>query len=300
VTNSASQNSDARNVVTNHFVASTVNTHMGMFYQVANRLPDEGVAIPTIRALIADSDIASCREVRALLSAETGVQVIGECMDAARTVAMVQALEPDLLLLDIDLLDPQSSEALDRLRTVERPILVFTSSHHQDAIRAFEARALDYLVKPIDRERLHVAVERTRAEVLKAHDRRLSHRILHMLAGTRTESEPGRRLIVKSGSRVVFVDAGDIDWIEAAGNYVRLRTARESYLMREGISRIADRLDPRQFVRIHRSTIVNIRRIKELQPCNRGEYMVILKDGKELSCSRGYRAKLQALITAAS
>lgn len=272
---------------------------MGWFPQVANRLPDDGVAIPTIRVLIADNDAFSSRQLRVLLSAETGLQVLGECSDAPRMISAVQSLEPDLLLLDIDLLDTDGFQALERLRTAERPILIFTSNHHQNAIRAFEARALDYLVKPFDPERLRVAIERVRTEVLKAHDRRLSHRILNMLAGTRVQSEPGRRLIVKSGSRVVFVEANDIDWIEAAGNYVRLRACHESYLMREGITRVAERLDPQQFVRIHRSTIVNVRSIKELQP-NRGDYIVIMKDGKELSCSRGYRAKLQALITAAS
>jgi two-component system, LytTR family, response regulator len=298
VTNSAQKNLDARNIVTNHFVTSTVNTCMGWFPQMANSLPDDGMTVPTIRVLIADSDALSSSQLRLLLSSEAGVHVVGECFDAVQTLAAIQTVEPDLLLLDIDLLDAPSFEALERLRTADRPVLIFTSNHHQNAIRAFEARALDYLVKPFDPERLHVAVERTRAEVLKAHDRRLSHRILHLLAGTRPEPEAGKRLVVKSGNRVVFVEAGEIDWIEAAGNYVRLKTARESFLMREGISRIADKLDPRQFVRIHRSTIVNIRRIKELQPCNRGEYMVILKDGKELSCSRGYRAKLHALIAA--
>lgn len=286
------------NCVSNHFAILNVNYSMGWFPQVADHLPGEGVVFPTIRALIADSDAYACRQLRLLLSAEAGLNVVGECLEAAQTIAAIQKLEPDLLVLDIDLLDESSWQAVSQLRTGDRPILVFTSTNRQDAIRAFEARALDYLVKPFDPERVRVAVERTRAEVLRAHDRRLSHRILNMLADSQ-EPDPGRRLIVKSGSRVVFLEASEIDWIEAAGNYVRLRTARESYLMREGISRIAQKLDPRQFVRIHRSSIVNVRRIKELQP-NRGDYVVILKDGKELSCSRGYRAKLQALIAAAS
>jgi len=269
---------------------------MGLFPQVANRLPDIGMAIPAIRVVIADKDEPSCRQLGLLLAAENGIQVVAQCFDAVQAISAIQTLEPELLLLDIDLLDAQSFQVLNRLRAADRPILIFTSTHDQHAIRAFEARALDYLVKPLDIARLHVAIERTRAEVLKAHDRHLSHRILNLLAAARPESEPSRRLIVKSGNRVVFVDAHEIDWIEAAGNYVRLRTGKESFLMREGIGRIAERLDPDQFVRIHRSIIVNVRRIKELQPCNRGEYMVILKDGKELSCSRGYRAKIQALI----
>ena len=284
--------------MSNHFVFSNVNYSMGWFPQVADHLPGEGMAFPTIRVVIADDDLHSCRQLRLLLSAEAGLNVVGECLDAPQTMAAIQKLEPDLLVIDMDLLDTSGWQALGQLRTGERPILVFTSTNRQNAIRAFEARALDYLVKPFDPDRVHVAAERTRAEVLRAHDRHLSHRILNMLAGSH-ESDAGRRLIVKSGSRVVFLESGEIDWIEAAGNYVRLRAGRESYLMREGISRMAKKLDSRQFVRIHRSTIVNVRRIKELQP-NRGDYVVILKDGKELSCSRGYRAKLQALITSAS
>jgi two-component system LytT family response regulator len=110
------------------------------------------------------------------------------------------------------------------------------------------------------------------------------------------KAEADRRLVIKAGGRVVFLQLDEIDWVEAAANYVKLNAGKESYLLREGIGQIAERLDPRHFVRIHRSTIVNIRRIRELQPCNSGEYIVVLKDGKELSCSRGYRPRLQQLI----
>jgi two-component system, LytTR family, response regulator len=174
------------------------------------------------------------------------------------------------------------------------PIVIFTTVHDQLAIRAFEDRALDYLMKPFDQQRLHAAIERARAELLKTHDRHLTHRILDLLSEAKTD----RRLVIKTQGRVVLVDMDEIDWVEAAGNYVELKTSSERHLLREGIGHLSRRLDPGQFARIHRSVIVNLRRIKELQPCNRGEYMVVLRDGKQLSCSRSYRAKLQQLVAA--
>jgi two-component system LytT family response regulator len=135
-----------------------------------------------------------------------------------------------------------------------------------------------------------------RTELLKAHDRKLTHRILDLLTEAKTGSQTERRLVIKTGGRVVFVDTNEIAWVEAAGNYVEVNTSSGRYLLREGIGSLSKRLDPNEFVRIHRSIIVNVRKIKELQPCNRGEYVVVLRDGKQLSCSRGYRAKLQELI----
>jgi two-component system LytT family response regulator len=176
------------------------------------------------------------------------------------------------------------------------PIVIFTTAYDQYAVRAFEAHALDYLLKPFDQDRLHSAIERARAELLKSTDRDLTNRLLDLLAQSRTESKGDRRLIIKAGGRVVFLDTDDIDWVEAAANYVKLHVGKDSYVLREGIGRISERLDPIQFVRIHRSAIANVRKIKELQPCNSGEYIVVLKDGKELSCSRGYRSGLQQLI----
>jgi len=252
--------------------------------------------MPTIRTIIADGDPSARVQLRHLLGAEPGVEVVAECDNGKQTVLAVQTHKPDLLMLDIHLPDTDGFQLLHRIPGRDRPMVIFTSVHGQYAIRAFEAHAIDYLLKPFDPQRLRFAIERTRAEILKAHDRHLTHRLLDLLADARSEPKFDKRLVVKVGGRVVFLEADEIEWIEAAGNYVKLKTAASSYLMRDAISRVAEKLDPGQFVRIHRSIIVNVRKIKELQPCNRGEYMVILKDGKELSCSRGYRSKLQELI----
>jgi two-component system, LytTR family, response regulator len=175
-------------------------------------------------------------------------------------------------------------------------VVIFTTAHDQYAVKAFEAHALDYLLKPFDRGRLHHAMNRARAEFLKTHDREMTYRILDFLTKTKPEPQVDKRLVFKTGGRVVFLESDEIDWLSAAANYVTLNVGTESYLLREGIGHISERLDPDKFVRIHRSTIVNVDKIKELQPVNSGEYIVVLKDGKELSCSRGYRAGLQRLI----
>jgi two-component system LytT family response regulator len=140
-------------------------------------------------------------------------------------------------------------------------------------------------------------VNRAREDFLKQNDREATHRILNFLSqNANWQSPSGRRLVIRSGGRVIFLGLDEIDYVEAAANYVKINVGKQSYLLRKGIGEIAEKLDPALFVRIHRSAIVNVRRIKELQPVNSGEYIVVLKDGKELSCSRGYRAGLQELV----
>ncbi|MGH9499618.1 MAG: LytR/AlgR family response regulator transcription factor [Terriglobales bacterium] len=254
--------------------------------------------IPEIRTIIADYEPSERARLRLLLESEAGVEVLAECDDGGDTLSAVQAHRPDLLLLDARLLGSDGLPVLSQVPPAQRPLIIFTSEHDGYAARAFEVQARDYLLKPLDQERLHLAIERIRAELLKAQDRRLTSRLLNYLAEAKSESPMDKRLVVKSEGRVVFLRMDEIEWIEAAANYVRLQAGSQSYLMREGIGHIASRLDPNQFLRIHRSIIVNVRKIKELQPCNRGEYMVVLTTGKELSCSRGYRARLRQLIAA--
>jgi two-component system, LytTR family, response regulator len=270
---------------------------MGWSQQITLSLPESHTMIPEIRVIIADPERAARSHLRKMLESEPGVQVLEECADSGETVSAVQTHKPDLLLLEARLQGMNGLPVLSPLPPTERPLIIFTSAHDGYAARAFEAHALDYLLKPPDRKRLHAAIEKTRAEILNAQDRYLTRRLLNFLAEVKADPPMDRRLVVKAEGRVVFLRTDEIDWIEAAANYVRLQAGSESYLMREGISHIAARLNPNQFLRIHRSIIVNVHRIKELQPCNRGEYMVILTNGKELSCSRGYRARLQQLIT---
>jgi two-component system LytT family response regulator len=256
--------------------------------------------IPAIRTIIADDEHLARKKLRLLLDSEPTVQVVAECQDGQQTIGAVHAHKPDLLLIDIRMPDLDGFQVLTKIAADEMPVVVFTTAYDQFAIRAFEAHALDYLLKPFERERLHHAIERASAELLKSHNRDLTSRILDLLAKTaepRIESrQVDDRMVIRSGGKVVFLDVKEIDWIEAAANYVKLNVGKDSYLLREGIGSVSERLDPDRFVRIHRSVIVNVRKIKELQPCDSGEYIAVLKNGKELSCSRGYRTQLQRLI----
>jgi two-component system LytT family response regulator len=250
-----------------------------------------------MRIIIADDEPLARKKLRVLLDSETDVEIVAECRNGAQTVEALKSRKADLLMLDIRMPDMEGFEVLSSIGAGEMPLVIFTSAFDQYAVRAFEAHALDYLLKPFDQERLHRALNRARAELLKANDRAATDRILDYLEANRRQESPGdRRLVIKAGGRVIFLDFEEIDWVGAAANYVKLNVGKQSYLLRDGISHISEKLDSRQFVRIHRSTIVNVSKIKELQPVNSGEYIVVLKDGKELSCSRGYRAGLQRLI----
>lgn len=253
-----------------------------------------------IRTVIADDERLARKKLRILLDSEPEVQVVAECEEGRQTVSAIHAHLPDLLLLDVQMPDLDGFQVLGEISPADMPVVIFTTAYDQYAIRAFEAHALDYLLKPFDQERLHHAIERARSELRKLGDREITHRILDLLSRVRSEatsvSEPDGRLVIKAKGRVIFLNLDEIDWVEAAANYVRLNVGKESYLFRETIGRIAERLNPNHFIRIHRSMIVNVLKIKELIPVNSGEYIVVLKTGKELSCSRGYRAGLQRMI----
>ncbi len=257
-----------------------------------------------VNTVIADDERLARQKLLVLLNSEPQVKVVAECQDGRQTVSAIRNLRPDLLLLDIQMPDLDGFQVLREIPSEEMPVVIFTSAYDQYAVRAFEANALDYLLKPFDQERLHHAVEKARFELRKAHDREITHRILNLLSqvksGPPSVAEPDSRLVIKANGRVVFLDLDSIEWVEAAANYVRLNVGKDSYLHRETISRVSERLDANHFVRIHRSTIVNVRKIKELIPVNSGEYVVVLKSGRELSCSRGYRAALQGIVEKSS
>jgi two-component system LytT family response regulator len=257
-----------------------------------------------VRTVIADDERLARQKLLTLLESEPAVNVIAECQDGWQTLAAIHSFRPDMLLLDVQMPEMDGFQVLSEIPEEEMPVVIFTTAYDQYAIRAFEANALDYLLKPFDQERLHHAVERAQSELRKERDHAMTHRILSMLSQVRSAAPPvaapDQRLVIKANGRVVFLDLDNIEWVEAAANYVRLNVGKESYLFRETISRISERLDANQFVRIHRSTIVNVAKIKELIPVNSGEYVVVLKSGRELSCSRGYRAALQGIVDKSS
>jgi two-component system LytT family response regulator len=263
------------------------------------RIPREQPNGSLIRAIIADDERLAREKLRILLGSEPEVQIVAECPNGRQTVSAIRSCQPDMLLLDIQMPDLDGFEVLNEISSGEMPQVIFTSAYDQYAIRAFEAHALDYLLKPFDRDRLHAAIARASVEIRKSQDQDLTNRVLALLSTVRSGKrlpQFDERVTIRTNGRVVFLNLEEIHWIEAAANYVRLNTGKDSYLFRETISRISERLNPSQFVRIHRSMIVNVAGIKELIPVNSVEYVVVLHSGKELSCSRGYRSNLQDLM----
>lgn len=259
--------------------------------------PDLGsLAAPLLRTVIVEDEGTAREKLRILLERDDDVRVVAECENGADAVDILRQARPDLLLLDIQLPDMDGFTVLKSIPTTQLPLVIFTTAYDHYAIKAFEAHALDYLLKPFDHERLSDAVRRARLAVKTQTDRVLTERLLDILQGKNANGAQDRRLMVRAGGKVVFLAYDEIEWIEAAANYVRLHAGRESYTLRGSIGSMAEKLPRDQFVRIHRSTVVNARIIKELQPCNSGEFIVVLRNGKELSCSRGYRAGLKHLM----
>jgi len=259
-------------------------------------IPEMSSIVPSpLRVLIVDDERPARDKLKILLSQEPDIKVISECGNGAAALSALSELKPDLLLLDIQLPDTDGFSLLKALPSEKLPFVIFTTAYDQYAIKAFDAHALDYLLKPFDYERLKEALHRARLAIRTQNDRMLTDRLLKILQGS-SSTPVSRRLLIRSGGRVVFLAYDEIEWIDAAANYVRVNAGKVSYMLRGSIGSIAEKLPAEQFVRIHRSTVVNARLIKELQPCNSGEFIVVLRNGKELSCSRGYRAGLRNLI----
>ena len=257
--------------------------------------PDLPLGVPLLRTVIVDDEGPARSKLRLLLEQESDVRVAAECQTGADAIAALRDIRPDLLLIDIQLPDMDGFSVLKAIEPDEIPIVIFTTAFDNYAIKAFDAHALDYLLKPFDQERFRHALGRARHAIRSQTNRALADRLLSLLQGNSSPS-PSRRLLIKSGGRVVFLGYDEIEWIEAAANYVRVHAGKTPYTLRGSIGAIADKLPKDQFVRIHRSIVVNVRTIKELQPCNSGEFIVVLCNGKELSCSRGYRMGLKRLI----
>jgi two-component system LytT family response regulator len=251
--------------------------------------------VPRIRALIVDDEPYARERVRRLLGEDREIEVVGESPDGFRAVEQIRRLEPDLLFLDVMMPGKDGFEVLEEVGA-PLPAVIFLTAFDRFAVRAFDACALDYLLKPFDEERFARAVRRAK-EALAARgaddegggQARVA-RPLHTAEG------PLLRLVVRSRGRIRFVKTADIAWIAAEGNYACLHVGPESYLVRETISALEAQLDPEQFVRIHRATIVNLDRVRELEPLFNGQHAVLLDDGTRVTMSRRYRAHLERVL----
>lgn len=246
-----------------------------------------------MRTLIVDDEPLARDRLRTMLNGESDVEIVGEAGDGRIAVDEIRRLAPDLVFLDIQMPELDGFEVLAEVSAAPPPAIVFVTAYDQYAIKAFEVNALDYLLKPFDRARFLTALERAR-ERLRAEKTLLPDQIASMLRGIDGTKQHPDRLLVRSLGRIHFVKVDEIEWVEAAGNYVKLHVGHDTHLLRETMQALEGKMDQRKFLRIHRSTIVNIDRIKELQPLFHGDYVVILKDSTQLTLSRGYRERVQA------
>jgi len=247
-----------------------------------------------IRTLIVDDESLARERIREMLEADPEIEIVGDCANGKEAIRAIAGLKPELMFLDVEMPGMDGFEVLESLDPARMPVVIFVTAYDQYAVRAFDIYALDYLLKPFDRERFEKSVSRAK-EQLKTSDT-MSERILSALEQIKTRPVHLERLVVKLNGHVFFVKAEEIDWLEAEGNYVRLHAGKESYLLRDTISALEAQLDPKTFLRVHRSAIVNIDRIQELQPWFHGEYRIILREGVQLTLSRSYREKLHELL----
>jgi two-component system LytT family response regulator len=249
--------------------------------------------VKKIRTLIVDDEPLARERLAGMLAAEPDIEIIGQCRDGEEAVKAIVEQTPDLVFLDIQMPQMNGFEVIDAVGGERMPLVIFVTAHDQHALRAFQVRALDYLLKPFDRDRFRDALQRARKQIEREDGGEIGRRLLALVKDMRRDQPRTDRLVVKSGGRLFFLRADEIDWVEAAGNYVRLHVGSTSYLLRETMNAIEGRLDPEKFFRIHRCRIVNMERIQELQPWLNGEYAVLLRTGTRLTLSRGYREKLQ-------
>jgi two-component system, LytTR family, response regulator len=250
-----------------------------------------------IRALIVDDEPIARQGLRALLDAETGIEVIGECRNGREAVKAIREQSPDLIFLDVQMPKMGGFDVVAELGAAQMPAVVFVTAYDQYAIKAFEIDAMDYLLKPFDEERFQKTLERVRSHFRQGSFSQLNQSLSALLTRLeRGEAKQNERIVIKSGGRIFFVNADEIDWIEAAGNYVRLHVGVKAHLLRETMDAMAAKLAADRFLRIRRSLIVNVGQIKVLEPLFKGEYQIILLDGTELRSSRRYRAQLNQLL----
>jgi two-component system LytT family response regulator len=251
-----------------------------------------------IRTLVVDDDALSRQRIRAFLEREADIEVVGECADGAEAIPRIRAERPDLVFLDVQMPGVDGFGVVEAIGAERMPVTVFASAYVEFALRAFEAYALDYLLKPFDEERFGRALARAREAALSrrtTHDPRLDALVRFLQAPARPEYP--QLMAIKSGDQYRFVEVADIDWIEADGNYIRLHLGKQERLVHKSLQEMEEHLlDPAKFVRIHRSTIVNLSRIASVEPLFHRELSVALKDGTRLVCSRRYRPRLQERV----
>jgi two-component system LytT family response regulator len=249
-----------------------------------------------LRVLIVDDEPLARRRLRRLLTDEGDVEVVAECSSAAEASAVIDSENPDLIFLDVQMPEQDGFSLLRQLPADRRPEIVFVTAFDQYAIDAFQVHALDYVMKPIDAERLHESLERARARVGAQDAATMDRKLKALLDELTPRGRFLERILVRNPGRISFVNVEEIHWIGAEGNYVRLHLGRERHLVRQKIGALEERLDPRRFLRIHRSAIVSLDHVKELHRLPGGDYAVVLDTGVRLTMSRSYKERFEAVV----
>jgi two-component system LytT family response regulator len=272
-------------------VAATLGGAMAAFQRLY--LVTSGAAL--IHAILADDEELARQKLRQLLRDVPGVEIVGEGATAAETIEMVRSTQPELVFLDVRMPGMDGFDVVARLAGVSNlamPRIIFTTAYDCYALRAFDIHAVDYLLKPFTAGRLHSAVQRAQAEILAAKQNGRS------TGEPRHDSkEQTSRIVFKSRGRILFLPVSEIRWIGAEENYVRISTGAESHLLRETMSAMEERLDPRTFMRVHRSAIVNLQYVKEVRTESQGEFSVLLCNGQKVAMSRSYHSRVGELLS---
>jgi two-component system, LytTR family, response regulator len=258
-----------------------------------------------VRTIIVDDEPLARRNLRVLLERDPQIEIIDECRNGREAVNAIKTFSPELVFLDIQMPEMDGFDVLAEVGTNKIQAIIFVTAFDQYALKAFEVHALDYLLKPFDDARFLKALNTAKAQIEQRQINRISRKLLALLEDRENKQEQPKektyltRLMVKLASRVVLLNVGDIDWIEADGNYAKLHVGKRAHLLREKMHDLEAQLDPRKFVRIHRSIIVNLDRIKEMHPHFNGDYIVVLEDGAQLKLSRSRREHLEVRLKGA-
>lgn len=267
-----------------------------------------------IRALVVDDESLAREALQVMLDDDSEIEVVAECRNGQEAAAAIREKSPDIVFLDIQMPEMDGFQVIEEVGLERMPVTVFVTAFDKHALRAFEARALDYLLKPFDHDRFDSALYRAKTLVRQQKLGEISESLFALMNDLKlkigetvsetnngkfekeTRKNPLNRVVIKSSGRIYFLKIEELDWVESTGNYLNLHSGSRTHLIRETMGDFHAKLDLRKFLRIHRSTIVNIERIKDIQPLFKGEYVITLTNGKRLKASRGYRGEIQSLL----
>ncbi len=242
-----------------------------------------------IKALIIDDEELGRKVIREYLESHPEVEVMAECQDAFQALEAIEKYCPDLLFLDIQMPEVNGFELLEMLE--QKPFIIFSTAYDQYALKAFEVNAIDYLLKPFDQERFDSALQRVKKLMQMQQDE--SEKIRNLLRHIQSEKHYLKNILVKKSGKILILNVNEVQWIEAMGDYVNLHTSKDTYLVMQSLKQLETRLEPDRFVRVHRSSIVNLEAIKEIAPWSKGKWKIILKDGNEIVISRSGAQRLK-------